>query len=92
MEPLEQGTIVTLLSIVVGGVIVPVVGGLKKTVIVNWIKPEFITFVLAGLSAWGLLVWLDPVQLITPMLAATKILTLALATTGATSLVYRTVK
>lgn len=82
----EQGTLLTILAVVVGGVIIPIVNGIKKTVVVNWVKPEFITFILAAGAAYGLTAWLEPG---TPIM---DVLQLALATTGVTSIAYRTVK
>jgi len=51
-------TIETLLPVIMGGAIWPIVGLLKITKIP--IRPEFLALVLAIAAAWGLTIWLAP--------------------------------
>ena len=79
-------TLTTLLAIVVGGVVIPIVGVIKKTVVVNYIRPEFLTAILAIVAAYGLSLWL------VPGITIDDLIRLALASVGGTSLIYGTTK
>lgn len=43
-----------LLPFIIGGLIMPIVEGLKKTVLVNWVRPEFLTGSLAIAIAFAI--------------------------------------
>lgn len=79
-------TLQIIAAAVVGGLIVPIVGALKMTVIVKYVKPEFLTLTLAALAVWGLAAWQAP------ELTANDIILLAMAATGTGSIVYGTKK
>ena len=77
-------TLQTLLAIVAGGVVIPVVGMLKMTKITLFVRPEFLKFGLLALTAWGLIAWLYP-DVPTDI---KQIIDLALQATGAGTILY----
>ena len=72
----------TLLAVIAGGLVIPLVGGLKATGVSNYVKPEFLKFALLTLAAWGLSAWLMP------ELTTSEIIQLGLAATGAGTVLY----
>lgn len=83
---MDVETIATLLAVIGGGLIIPLIGGLKATAITNYVRPEFLKVVLLTLTAWGLSAWLMP------ELTASEIIQLGLAATGAGTVLYGTKK
>ncbi len=72
----------TVAAFVVGGLVIPLVGKIKQTVIVNYVRPEFLTGLLAIGATYGLSVFLAP------DLQINDIIRLAMAAIGGTSLIY----
>lgn len=79
---MEQSTFELLMAAVIGSGIIPLVGQLKKTKIVEWVRPEFITAVLAVGLGFALAGWLMPEA------TATEIIKQALQAVGVTSVAY----
>ena len=80
---METEVIQTLMQFFVGGLIIPIVGLLKKTILVgDTLRPEFVTGMLAIVVAFGLREWLNPAMTIT------EAVNLGLATAGVTSIMY----
>ena len=83
---MDQGTMEVILAAVAGGVVVPIVEQLKKTVVTTYIKPEFLTVTLLTLVAWGVTAWLAPPVVVT------EVFKLGFAAAGAAGVVYATTK
>ncbi len=79
---MELETLQTAVAFIVGGLVIPLVGAIKQTIIVNYVRPEFLTALLAiGITA-GLGTWLAP------ELSINEIIRLGLAAVGGTSIIY----
>lgn len=80
---METELIQTLMQFFLGGLIIPLVGLLKKTVLVGQVlRPEFVTGILAIAVAFGLQQWLAP------EMTTKEVINLGLAATGVTSIMY----
>jgi hypothetical protein len=57
---MEVETIQLWLPYLGGGLIVPIIGQLKKTPLFNVVRPEFLKLILFALATWGLFAWIYP--------------------------------
>lgn len=57
---MEVETIQQWLPYIGGGIIVPIIGLLKKTPLFNVVRPEFLKLILFALTTWGMFAWLYP--------------------------------
>lgn len=85
---MEVETVETLLAVVAGGLVIPLIGGLKATALTNYVRPEFLKFIILALAAWGLMAWLYP----DAPIVVQQIIDLALKATGAGTVLYGTKK
>ena len=73
-------------SMIVGGVIIPVVQGLKKFSFFDAVKPQYLSAILAFLAVWGLSYFFNPGMEIAEIVAS------ALASIGMSATVHAPLK